>query len=181
MNSTRELRPRWSAFFLMILACGSVVSCVTHSVVQPSQPPLALTERRVRIEPCQNRTGDAGGRDLNAEATQALTEKVKASRRFELTADAPLVLTCDIEEFAEGSALKRWVMPGWGSTQAGVAVILWEQPGDKLLATFRSRTSVSSGGLFTIGADQYIIGAAFDDIIKQMETWASGATPARTP
>jgi len=96
-------------------------------------------------------------------------------------ADAPLALTCDIERFTEGSALKRWVMPGWGATQAAISVMVWEKPGDNVLATFRSQSSVSIGGLYTIGADQYILGVAFDDIVKQMEVWAKGASPEKAP
>jgi len=43
------------------------------------------------------------------------------------------------------------------------------------LALLRSRSSVEGGGLYTIGADQYILNVAFNDIIKQMEAWTKGS------
>jgi hypothetical protein len=111
---------------------------------------------------------------MGQEATQILTEKVSASKLFEVAPEATLTLTCDIERFAEGSALKRWVMPGWGATQASIAVMVWDKSGERGLATLRSQSSVQSGGLYTIGADQYIVGVVFDDSIKQLEAWVTG-------
>lgn len=155
-----------------LLISSALAGCATQSAVQVQQPFEPAKHRTVRIEPCQDRTGFEGTRDLAGEATRVLTEKVAATKLFEVAADAPLVLTCDIERFAEGSAFKRWLMPGWGATQAAVAVIVWEKPGDKMLATLRSQSSVSAGGLYTIGADQYILSVAFDEIVKQLEAWA---------
>ncbi len=156
-----------------------VGGCATQSATQIQQPFVAAKHRAVRIEACEDRTGFKGNRDLKEEATRSLTDKLKTSTLFDITADASLVLTCDIEHFAEGSAFKRWLWPGWGPTQVAVAVTVWEKPGDKVLASFRSQSSVEAGGLFTVGADQYIFGVAFDDIIRQLEAWASGPGPKK--
>jgi hypothetical protein len=133
----------------------------------------------VRVIRCEDRTGNETGRNLAGEATKSLIDKLQAGGLFQVVDEAPLVFTCDIERFAEGSALKRWVLPGWGSTQAGIAVMVWEQPGDKILATFRSHAHVDAGGLYTVGADRYILSAAFDDIVKQLREWVAGATSSR--
>ena len=53
--------------------------------------------------------------------------------------------------------------------------MVWEKPGDKVMATFRSQAAVKGGGLYTIGADQYISDAAFDDVVKRLKAWISGA------
>ena len=177
VNRTTGLR----SLLAVVLSAGIVASCATQSVTQTQEPLAAGEPRVVRIEPCEDRTGFSGGRDLKGEATRTFVEKVKAAKLFEVTTDASLVLTCDIERFAEGSALKRWVMPGWGPTQAAVSVMVWKKPEEKVLATFRSQSSVSAGGLYTIGADQYILGVAFDDIVKQLGEWAKGATPEGKP
>ncbi len=164
--------PHRGIAFAGLLASTTIFGCATQSAMQIQQPFVPAEHRAVRIEPCEDRTGFTGGRDLKGEASEVFTEKVKAAGLFEISADAPLVLTCDIERFAEGSALKRWLMPGWGATEAAVAVIVWEKPGDRVLATFRSQSSVKAGGLYTIGADRYIFGVAFSDIVKQLEAWA---------
>ena len=175
------LEIRWWLAVSVLLAAAAVGGCATQTATQIQHPFEATKHRVVRLEPCEDRTGFKGDRDLKAEATRAFTEKVKATKRFEIREDAPLVLTCDIERFVEGSALKRWTWPGWGRTQAAVAVIVWERPGDKVLATLRSESEVAAGGLYTIGADQYILGVAFDDIAKQLEAWAGGAGSGKGP
>jgi hypothetical protein len=165
---------RVAGLLVVTLALGG---CVTQSATIAPEPAPPLTHRVVRIEPCRDRSGFTG-RDLGSETTRALADKVTASRLFEVRADAPLVLTCDIERFEEGSALKRWVWPTWGATIGQVAVSAWEQPGDRVLATFRGQAAVRAGGLYTVGADQYILGAAVDDIVGQMKAWVSGRAPA---
>ena len=161
--------------FILAFTCFGVVGCTTVSTVDIQQTFDTTKQRKIRIEPCTNRTNYQGSRDLAAEATATFTEKMRQSGLFEITPDAQLVLTCDVERFEEGSAAKRWLMPGWGATQAEVVVMVWEKPEDKILATFRSEAAVKAGGLYTIGADQYIFGAAFDDVVKQMKGWTSGS------
>jgi hypothetical protein len=160
------------------VAAFAFSGCATQRATQIHEPFVASRHRAVRIERCQDRTGFRGGRDLTGEATRILTEKVEATKLFAITPDASLVLTCDVERFAEGSAFKRWLWPGLGATQAGLAVIVWETPGDRILATLRSQTSVKEGGLYTIGADRYILDVAFTDIVKQLEAWAREDLPS---
>jgi hypothetical protein len=151
--------------------------CVTQSAASLPETSTPPAHRAVRIQPCQDRSG-FGARDLGAETTRALTETVMASGLFQVRQEAPLALTCDIERFEEGSAVKRWVWPSWGATIGQVAVSVWEQPGDRVLATFRGQASVRAGGLYTVGADQYILGVAVDDVVGQMKAWASAPTSA---
>jgi Domain of unknown function (DUF4410) len=153
------------------------LGCVTQSVSILPERSAAPADRVVQVQPCQDRSGFTG-RDLGAEATRALIKKVRAFGLFEIREEAPLSLTCDIERFEEGSALKRWVWPTWGATIAQVAVSVWEQPGDRVLATFRGQASVRAGGLYTVAADQYILGVAVDEIVARMKAWVSGAIAA---
>lgn len=170
---------RW-LILLIVLAETGMSGCATQSSVQIQEPFTLGKHRAIRIEPCIDRTGFTGKSDLSAEATSVLTEKLRAATLFDVTSDANLVLTCDIERFAEGSALKRWAQglvgrPGWGATLAAVAVIVWESPGDKMLTTFRSQSSVKTGGLYSIGADRYIMTVVFDDIVRQLKAWTEGS------
>lgn len=167
-------RLKSSFFFVPVFLCTGLLGCETVSTVQVQQQFEKPQQQLIRIERCINRTEYRGEHDLEAESTRTFMQKIQESGLFQIVADAPFVLTCDIERFAEGSAAKRWLMPGWGATQAEVVVMVWEKPGDKVLASFRSKTAVREGGLYTVGADQYILGAAFDDIIKQLRAWAHG-------
>jgi hypothetical protein len=162
--------------FILVFLLGMMLlpGCTTQSAIHVQQPFELKKYQAVRIETCIDRTGFKGKRDLASEATRSFTEKLRDSGLFEISSDAQLVLTCDIESFVEGSAVKRWMLPGWGGTYAKVSVMAWEQPGDKVLGTFRSRASVEEGGLYTIGAEEYILGVAFDDIIVQLKKWIEG-------
>jgi len=147
--------------------------CTTQSATMIQQPFESDKYRTVQITRCVNRTDYMGTHDLESEATRTFTNKVRESGLFKIVPDAKVVLTCDIERFEEGSAVKRWLMEG-GATQAQVVVMVWEKPDDKVLATFRTEAEVKTGGLYTIGADHYIFGAAFNDIIKQLKAWIKG-------
>jgi hypothetical protein len=157
-----------------LLAVIALAGCATQSAVQVVEPFVSSKHYQVRIEPCQDRTGFTE-RDLAGEATRLLSEKVTSTKVFVIADDAPVLLTCDIERFAEGSAFKRWLLPGWGATQAAVTVMVLQKAESKTLAVLRSQASVETGGLYTIGADQYILSVALNDIVRQLEEWAKGA------
>lgn len=165
---SNTMRAAYLVLFVAVLAGG----CATQSTSLVQKPFDSIGHRSIRIMPCVDRSGTAGDRDLGAELRSCLSAKIREKGPFQIREDAPLVLTCDIESFAEGSALKRWVMPGWGTTQATVSVMLLEKPEDTVIATFRSHSEVGMGGLYTIGADQYILDVACADIVKQLRKWA---------
>ena len=149
-----------------------LAGCTTFSAPVIQEPFNPTTHRVVKIEPCENRTGFTGERNLKDEATRIFSEKIKAMNLFQVSADAPLLFTCDIESFKEGNALKRWVVPGWGATDATVAVVVRDIATRRILVVTRSQQEVGGGGLFSIGANEYILDRAFNDIIKQHEAWA---------
>lgn len=150
----------------------ALMSCATQSADQYLKPFDASKYKTIRIEACIDRTGVAGTRDIGAEATQSLREKISDSGFFEIRSDGELTLTCDVGRFVEGSALKRWLWPGWGATKAKITVMVWEQSSQTVLAILSSVASVESGGLYTIGADQYIIDVATNDIVRKLKTWS---------
>jgi len=163
--------------WLHVIATALLMSgCATAQSAIMTQEPFQGGERPVmKVEYCQDLTGSTQTRNLQEEGTRLLTEKLQTSGRFEISPDAPLALRCAIEGFAEGSALKRWAGP-WagGTTKATVAVTVWDMVRDKMLTLVRTQAVVEGGGLYSMGADRYILGAAFDDVVKQLEVWAQG-------
>lgn len=76
--------------------------CATQSQMQVVAPaPESTTVVAIRIEPCVDRTGTKG-RDLAREATRLLTERLQGIANFALRVDAPLILTCEVKQFADG-------------------------------------------------------------------------------
>jgi hypothetical protein len=162
---------KWIINCLLLAGLVYLTSCATGSAPQYLKSFDASKYKTTRIDTCIDRTGLGGTRDLSAEATQSLRERILESELFEVRSDGELMLTCDIERFVEGSALKRWLWPGWGATKAKITVTVWEYSTQTVLAILSSVATVESGGLYTIGADQYIIGVAIDDIVTQLQTW----------
>jgi hypothetical protein len=111
---------------------------------------------------------------LEAKATQALESELAGSGVFEIVQAGDVIATCDLELFAEGNAFERWLDPGSSSspTIAQVAVTLWEQPGDRELISVRGKAAVRAGGLYTVGADHYILPTAMDEVVDQLVEWA---------
>lgn len=132
----------------------------------------------MQVQPCVDRTGYAS-RDLSKEATDALIEKLRAATEFEVRADGRYVVTCDISTFVEGSAFKRWLMPGWGATTGQVAVMVMDSKTGETVAIVRGHATVAAGGLYSVGADQIILASALDDVVRQLRPLAPGTAPGR--
>lgn len=162
---------------LLLVLPFAFTACATISANQRAEPFNISQYKTVSIEPCSDRTGIAGPRDIATEATLSLHKIIRESGLFEIRAQGELRLTCDIERFEEGSALKRWLMPGWGATKAKIAIMVWEQPSQKVMSVLSTEASVEAGGFYTIGADQYIIDDAMNDIVSQLKKMADQNTP----
>ena len=160
----------WALSFALFLVSG----CETYSAANVPQSKEPLESSIISVTPCQDRTGLTGERDLASEGTKALIEQLQQSNEFEIGESAPLKVSCDVERYIEGSAIQRWLVPGWGATQAKVKVAIWRMPDEEIIATFQSKAQVSAGGLYTVGAEEYILDVAIGDIVKQMEAWARG-------
>lgn len=156
---------------MILAALISLLSCATQSADQYLKPIDVGKYKTIRIEPCTDRTGLSGSRDIAIEATESVKEKISGSGLFTINPNSELMLTCDVERFVEGSAFKRWLWPGWGATKAKITVMVWEGSSQTVLAILSSVAKVESGGLYTIGADQYIIGVAVADIVEKLNKW----------
>jgi len=164
----------------IIVACALALSILSgcaadwaHKQSLADLRPIASSARLpIRLSPCVDRTGTAG-RDLGREATEAFLAKLQAATEFEISPDARYVVNCDVSAFAEGSAFKRWLMPGWGATAGQVAVMVTDSRSGDTIAIIRGNATVAGGGLYTIGADRVILASALDDVVRQMRELAA--------
>lgn len=92
--------------------CIVLAGCVTQSAIQFSGRYDPVRHHLVQIEPCIDRTGFHGQRDLSVEATESLTKKLMQSKVFTISDAGQLVLACEIERFAEPLC---WVNPTGGA------------------------------------------------------------------
>ena len=153
---------------LLLLSACVVEKATTSEVASVAAGGGPVT---LRVQPCLDRT-HFSGRDLGGETTTAITEQLGRTVEFRIDPSGPYVLSCEVSNFLEGSALKRWLVPGWGPTVAQVAVILTDGRNGSTVLIVRGNGTVRSGGLYSIGADLYIVDAAVGDVVRQMRDWA---------
>ena len=158
---------------ITILWCSVILlsGCVTTPAPHIIMPFDKNKYYEIQFRTCVNRSEYSGSHDIVKEATDALQKKIIDNNLFKIADRADLIMTCDIEKFSEGSAIARWFMPGLGVTRADISVIIWERASGNILTVFKSQTEVSSGGLYTIGADYYVIDVAVNSIVKQLQEW----------
>ncbi len=77
------------------------------------------------------------------------------------------MLNSEIREYRPGSAFKRWLWPGYGSTILWVESVLRE--GHKMIGEISTRHTVDAGGAYTAGAYQSIFGAVAEDIVADLK------------
>lgn len=159
----------------------ALASCAADLAVKQSVAdvrPLAATGGRLsmQVRPCTNRT-EYVAREIGREASEALLEKLKATGEFDVSSGGRYVVSCDISTFVEGSALKRWLMPGWGATTGQVAVMVMDSTTGETVAIVRGHATVAAGGLYSVDADKIILASALEDVVRQLRLLAAGALP----
>jgi hypothetical protein len=134
MRHCTTLRSLLITFVVVASGCSSTWA-TRESVEQTRGQPIQGESYSVQITECADRTDGVPGHNLSQEATTALIAVVNESGWLRIQEGAPYRLTCDVERFVPGSALKRWTLPGWGATSAHVAVMVWDVAANKVLKT----------------------------------------------
>ena len=159
----------------LVLTLGVWVGCAGPMSEPAQQPFSAAKHRSIRLQSCVDRSVDRGNWGLAAEATRALSERVLAVKQFEVASDPGLVFSCDVEGVVDRYSYLR--SPGLflNLSEVRVGVILWENPGDGIIATFRGFASLPPGSLDTIDAPRRLVAAAMNDVANQLEAWVKAS------
>jgi outer membrane murein-binding lipoprotein Lpp len=162
-----------------LLAVLAIAGCAADLAVKQSVSDVrglsaAGARLSLQVLPCINRT-EYAARDIGKEATRALLDKLGAVNEFDVAVKGRYVLACDISTFVEGSAFKRWLMPGWGATTGQVAVMVTDSTTGETVAIVRGHATVAAGGLYSVDADRIILSSALDDVVQQLRQLAAGA------
>ena len=128
---------------------------------------------KVEVPPATNSTGKTFeevdvAKALSEELAKALgNEGIYAD---DLYAGSRLKLPCQVTEYEPGSAFKRWLWPGYGSTVLAVKCELAEAGTDIVVGTADARRTVDAGGAYTIGAWKSIFVSLSEDVAKEIKT-----------
>lgn len=165
----------------VVVAACCCASCVQMGVTTEAPVSGGLVKVfDVEVERCVDRT-ETPGRDLGAEATRAFERELAKGGEFVLAAGARYRLACEVTSFVEGSAFKRWLLPGWGATVGQVTAMLTDTRTGDVLTIARGNATVAAGGLYTIGADTYIVPSAVDQVMSELRAWARGSAKDARP
>ena len=150
-----------------------LAACQTASTVDVSARPATSGPITLILQPCTDRTGTQE-RDLAAEATQAFRKALTNTKDFVVTNDGRYRLICEVADFRAGSAFERWLVPGLGQTVGKISAMVTDTKTGETETTVIGEARVSTGGLYTIGADSYIVPTAVDEVVRKLEAWLHG-------
>ncbi len=163
-------RPARAAVIPLLL----LAACDYHSVVETATPPVVVDGRvQLAAAPCTSRA-HARGRDLAAEATRRFATNLQTAPEFVLAGEGRYRLSCEVIDYQEGSPIKRWIMPGWGQTAGKVSATVTDSSTGQAVLIITGEERLGAGGLYSVGAESYIVDSAIDDLVRQLRAWARG-------
>lgn len=172
MLKLREKRPAPILVCLWCLVLAGCGSAAQSTILEPGfelrpnplisvgeitnvSPPYPNDEE-VELDPLQ---------ELRTQLEQQLQENDMLMTQG--SAGNTFALIPEIKEYRPGSAFKRWLWPGYGST------ILWVESelreGNKKVGTISTKRTVDAGGAYTAGAYRSIFGSVAEDIVTDLK------------
>ncbi len=153
--------------------------CVTSKPMVYIQKDVSLAGYTMfEVPPMQNTSGKTYQFDVSNTLTQHIRTKLK-DKGFTVSdgrtiSGKTMVIKTSLISYEPGSAIKRWVAPGFGKTQVTVETLLIDKKTRKSLGEFISADTVSSGGLFSAGADKSILDSIATGIVNEIEKMIKG-------
>lgn len=166
-------------FFTFCLFLLFIGGCATEKPMTRMEKGSSLAGYKViEVTPVLNETGKA----INFEVTDALTQYIKASlqeKGFLVSEilgseENVMILKNHLTSYEPGSAFKRWVLPGLGKTQCTLKTSLIDRKTGKVLAEMVAAEEVGSGGLYSIGADKWILNVVARSISDEIDRKVKG-------
>lgn len=160
-----------SVLFTAVLCLGLAQACSTPTKNKTVSNALPRPEAKVIVGSITNQTGKTFDFPVEQEFRGALAKELQKKDLLAAATPSPgdFVLNLDVTDFRPGDPFKRWVVPGWGCTVLAIKGGLWEQDGRKLVAEIDHQRSVAAGGLFTIGAEHYILNDVAHDLASDLK------------
>lgn len=164
--------------FLLVFTGG----CATGKPMAWVEKGTSLSRyRQLEVMPVSNDTGKEYDFDVVGTLTEKirsqLTDKGYGARGGGAAGDAVLVLKGRLTAYEPGSAAKRWLAPGHGTTHCTVRVSLIDKESGKSVGEIIVAKAISEGGLFSIGADKSILEVVASDIAETLDNKMKESRP----
>ena len=178
--------PQW--FFITIILGILILSTIGCTSVNHEARfendflPKPDTRIEVGAGAVTNDTGQTFNIDISKMFVDALNEALGNGNLLWMGGSSTehLVITSKIVEYDEGSAFKRAILPGWGSTVLSVQCELKDSTSGKIIGSIESRRTVFGPGIvavatvpvglltISIGAWQTIFESAAKDVVEEL-------------
>jgi len=169
---------KWVLVFTLILVgCGT-----TTTLNIPTGKKINIVGR-IKVEIPQKKVSVAPELDANILAkmkTGLESELEKRCFKIARGGKGRYVLKTSILTYKPGSALKRWIMPGWGATILRAKSIIAQGADGKTIAEIDFDGNVSGGGLYTMGAKDYIADWFSEELAKKLRETVGGSSDCAT-
>jgi hypothetical protein len=123
------------------------------------------------IRPVENKTGQSFEEDIPSKLTELLKAQFKEEGlNIPNEASDPsevLIVESDLMLYVLGSAFKRWLAPGAGKTQCTLKSRLLDKLTNQLVAETVAAKEVGAGGLYSVGAEEWILEEAASEIASE--------------
>jgi hypothetical protein len=150
-------------FSLIITGCANVQHQAKFD--QNYKPPEVISVKVARVS---NDTGLVFENDIEKLLVEAFEENLNEKNLLCEQGKAPsLFLESYIIKYREGSAFKRWLLPGWGATELSIRCDLKDENNNLVGSAVASR-EIFAGGLYTIGAWKTVFKDVTDDVTNDL-------------
>ena len=153
---------------LLVFGCASSSPAVRMETADPLNK-YGIFE----VVPVANETGKSFEFDVAEELGKQIKSQLESRGYVVATGaggtDNVLVIKCGITAYEPGSAFKRWLAPGAGKTQATVVTSLVEKRTGAVVGEFLSADAVGGGGLYSAGADRWILEKIAKGIVEKID------------
>jgi hypothetical protein len=153
---------------LLVFGCAGSSPAVRMESAEP------LRKYRIfEVAPVSNETGKTFAFDIAEEFENQIRSQLE-SKGYIVAADPggtddALIIRCSITSYEPGSAFARWLAPGAGKTQATVLTSMVDKRTGSAVGEMLSADAVGAGGLYTIGADRWILEKIAKGVVEKIE------------
>lgn len=162
-----------SASILCLLVSLLASGCASTPAVRMESAEPLKKYGTFEVGPVTNDTGKTYDFDIAGELGNQIRSHLE-SKGYTVASgsggtDDALIIRSSITSYEPGNAFKRWLAPGAGKTQATVLTSLVDKRTGATVGEMLSAEAVGGGGLYTVGADRWILKAIAEGVVKQIE------------
>jgi len=178
-TSSKGEKKMKTEFIYILFICILAGGCAATKPMVSMEKDVSFSNYEIfEVLPVLNETG----KHFEFDVANVLTNKIKGNLqdigyvigkgtdKLENT----LVIKNSLIIYEPGSVGKRWLLPGWGKTACTVETALIDKKTGEVICELFTVEAVGGGGLFSSGADKYILKMVADGIVNEIDKTIQG-------